>query len=142
MRLIYIRRLNFEGEKSSRERVMADDREKRRFPRLDSTHLISYTHFDDKDTPDEMGMGKTLDLSQGGVTIQAHRSFPANTGLEMVIALEDKLIRVKGRVVHSRAVGKELYDLGVCFTEVQESDQGLLMEFFQKMSPTQGPSPR
>jgi c-di-GMP-binding flagellar brake protein YcgR len=119
---------------------MADNREKRRFPRLDSTHLISYTHFDDTNRPDEMGMGRTLDLSQGGVTIQAHRAFPVNTGLEMVIALEEKLIRAKGRVVHARAVGKELYDLGVCFTEIQESDRLLLMEFFQKISPTEGPS--
>ena len=42
---------------------MPDSRDKRRFPRLDSSHLISFTHFDASDTPDDRGMAKTLDLN-------------------------------------------------------------------------------
>ncbi len=113
---------------------MAPIQERRRFPRLDSSHLISYTHYDETDTPDAMGMGKTLDLSQGGVTIQTHASFPAGTGLELVIAIEERLIKAKGRVIHSRQVEEELFDVGVCFTEIDEADRESLNQFFKKIS--------
>ena len=101
---------------------------------MDSVHLISYTQFDDAKNPVEMGMCKTLDLSQGGVTIQTHRSFPVDTGLEMVIALEERLIKPKGKVVHVRKVGTDLYDVGVCFTEIGEADRVAMVEFFRKIS--------
>ncbi|MGQ9656015.1 MAG: PilZ domain-containing protein [Thermodesulfobacteriota bacterium] len=108
--------------------------EKRRFPRLDSSHLISYTHFDQAKNPVEMGMCKTLDLSQGGVTIQTHRSFPVNSQLEMEIALEERLVKARGVIVHVREVGSQLYDVGVCFTEMNEEDRKSIMEFFGKTS--------
>ncbi len=108
--------------------------EKRRFPRVDSSHLISYTHFDEAKNPVEMGMCKSLDLSQGGVTIQTHRSFPVNTQLEMEIALEERLVKVRGTIVHVREVGRQLYDVGVCFTEMDENDRVSIMEFFGKAS--------
>ena len=113
---------------------MGETSEKRRFPRLDAVQLVSYTHFDDAENPVEMGMCRSIDLSQGGVTIQTHRFFPINTGLEMVIALEERLIRARGKVVHVREVSKDLYDVGVCFTGIGETDQQLLAAFFRKIS--------
>lgn len=113
---------------------MPDTKDKRRFPRLDSSHLISFTHFDETDTPDDQGMGKTLDLSEGGVMIQTHRAFPLNSGLEMVIALEEKILTVRGRVVHIREVGDELYDVGVSFTQIDEAEKKSLLQFFRKLS--------
>jgi len=108
--------------------------EKRRFPRVDSSHLISYTHFDQASNPVEMGMCKSLDLSQGGVTIQTHRAFPVNSQLEMEIALEERLVKARGTIVHVREVGRQLYDVGVCFTEMDEKDRQSIMEFFGKAS--------
>ncbi|MGQ9859805.1 MAG: PilZ domain-containing protein [Thermodesulfobacteriota bacterium] len=108
--------------------------EKRRFPRLGSVHLVSYTQLDKEKNPVETGMCKSLELSQGGVTIQTHIPFAVNTGLEMVIAIEERLIKSKGRVVHSRQVGRGRYDVGVCFAEVEEEDRLVMQDFFQKLS--------
>jgi c-di-GMP-binding flagellar brake protein YcgR len=115
---------------------MADTPEKRRFTRWDSVHLISYTHFDDGKNPVEMGMCKTLDLSEGGVTIQTHRSFPVDTGLEMVVAVEEHLIKPKGKVVHVRETGKDRYEVGVCFTEMDDADRSTIHDFLHRISAT------
>lgn len=40
--------------------------EKRRFPRLDSVHLVSYTQLDEDQNTLDMGICKSLDLSLGG----------------------------------------------------------------------------
>jgi hypothetical protein len=114
--------------------MMSETCEKRRFPRLDAIHLISYTHFDDTENPDEVGICRSIDLSQGGVTIQTHRFFAVNSRLEMVIALEERLIRAKGKVVHIREVAKDLYDVGVCFIGIGDADQQALAAFFRKIS--------
>lgn len=111
--------------------VMEPEKEKRRFPRLDSVNLVSYTQLDKDNNPVDMGMCKSLDLSLGGVTIRVHRSFDVNSCLEMVMALGDKLIRSSGRVVHVRRVGKDLYDVGVCFTQVEEGDRAVIENFFR-----------
>jgi c-di-GMP-binding flagellar brake protein YcgR len=108
--------------------------EKRRFPRLDSVHLVSYTQLDEDHNPVDMGICKSLDLSLGGVTIETHRTFPVNTGLEMVIAIEERLVRLRGRVVHQREVGEGKHEIGVCFTEVDEEDRAAIQDFFQKIS--------
>lgn len=108
--------------------------EKRRFPRLDSVHLVSYTQLDEEQNTLDMGICKSLDLSLGGVTIQTHRAFPINALLEMVIAIEEKLVRLKGRVVHAREAGKGKHEIGVCFTEVDEEDRAGIQHFFEKIS--------
>lgn len=106
--------------------------ERRRYPRLDSLNLLSYTHFDEKDLPENEGMGRTTDISKGGVTIQTHKSFPTDSGLEMTIALAEKIIIARGRVVHASRVDKDRYDIGVCFTQVEEEDLKALLEYFER----------
>lgn len=106
--------------------------ERRRYPRLDSLNLISYTHFDEKDLPENGGMGRTMDISKGGVTIQTHQSFSINSGLEMTIALAEKIIVARGRVVHALKVGNDLYDVGVCFSQIGEEDLKELLEYLEK----------
>lgn len=105
-------------------------KEKRRFPRLESVNLVSYTQLDDEQNPMDMGICKSLDLSVGGVTIETHKPLMVNSSLEMVIALGERLIKSKGRVVHSRKMGRERYDVGVCFNEVDEGDKAVIESFF------------
>jgi c-di-GMP-binding flagellar brake protein YcgR len=112
--------------------VMEPQEEKRRFPRLDAVNLVSYTQLDQDNNPVDMGMCKSLDLSLGGVTIRVHRSFDVNSCLEMVMALGDRLIKSSGRVVHVRRVKKDLYDVGVCFTQVEEADRAIIEAFFRE----------
>lgn len=107
--------------------------EKRRFPRLDSVHLVSYTQLDEGQNTLDMGICKSLKLSLGGITIETHRSFPVNALLELVIAMEERLVRLKGRVVHAREARKGKHEVGVCFTEVQEKDLIQINRFFEKI---------
>lgn len=68
------------------------------------------------------------------MTIETHRPFPVNGLLEMVIAIEEKLVRLRGRVVHARPTGKGKHEIGVCFSEVQEEDRAGIQHFFEKIS--------
>ena len=43
------------------------DLERRRHPRIDALELVSYENYENTKTEIMMGMGKTLDLSMGGM---------------------------------------------------------------------------
>lgn len=104
--------------------------ERRRYPRVGSHNLISYTHFDDQNVPDEGGMGRTMDLSKGGVTIQTHKPLSIDSGLEITIALAEKIITARGRVVHVDKIDGDRYDIGVNFTQIGEEDLKAILEYF------------
>jgi hypothetical protein len=72
--------------------------------------------------PDEVGIGKTLDMSEKGAKIQTHNHFPVGTNFEMVIAIEEELVEAKGRIVYRRKAGPDFYDMGISFTEIEEKE--------------------
>ena len=100
--------------------------EKRQAPRRPSDHLISYTHLDEDKKPDDVGMGKTLDVSASGVKIQTHNKFPVGTNFEMLIAVEEELIEAKGRIVHGSRVEDDFYNMGISFTEIEDRGKKFL----------------
>jgi hypothetical protein len=110
-------------------------KEKRRHRRLNSDHLISYVHLHDEYGPSEGGMGKTLNLSEGGIKMQTYLSFPVKTTLEMTIAIEDRLIKAKGSLVYLEDGGEEVYDMGISFSEMQPSEKRYLVQFIERSSP-------
>ena len=106
--------------------------EKRRYPRLDSLNLISYSRLDERELPDDGGIGRTMDLSKGGVTIQIHKPLPIHSALHLDIALEEKLIAVRGRVVHVQKLDEDRYDIGVSFLQIGDEDLKTLQEYFDQ----------
>jgi len=102
----------------------SSSKEMRRSPRLPCEHSISYYGL-------EMGAGKMLDLSKGGVKIKTNRPFIVETDVEIFLPIEERSVIVKGRVAHVKRVGK-LYDVGVYFTEIDEGNKQAVLEFFQQ----------
>jgi c-di-GMP-binding flagellar brake protein YcgR len=106
--------------------IEGESQERRQWPRFSSEHLIAYTHLDGKCRPKEMGMAKTLDLSEGGVKIQTHRQIPCNTSLHMFLAVEEILIEATGLVVHLRELTEGRYELGASFIDIEERGKRFL----------------
>ena len=99
-------------------------REMRRSPRLHCEHSISYYNL-------EMGAGKMLDLSKGGIKIKATRPLTVDTDVEMFLPIDEMSIIAKGRVARVQRTG-ELYDVGISFTEIDEGNKQSLLEYFKQ----------
>jgi hypothetical protein len=111
---------------ASRRRQTKDGEDKRQSPRRPSDHLLSYTHLGTDKKPDDVGMGKTLDVSRDGVKIQTHQTFPVGTNFEMVIAVKEQLVEATGRIVHGRKAARGFYNMGISFVDIQEQDKEFL----------------
>ncbi len=96
--------------------------ERRKTGRVPAEHLVSYVHYDDEGQPDEQGMARTFDLSEGGMVLEMRHSIDVGSGLDMRMVSGDRILEIKGRVVHSEQIGSEGWRVGVCFTDIADGD--------------------
>lgn len=106
--------------------------ERRRFVRIESLNLLSYSLCVDDKIESYGQMGRTLDVSLGGLLIQTNETFPIGTILEIKIGIKENIIRVLGRIVHSREVDEGLYDLGIEFVNVSDTDKKIISDLYKK----------
>ena len=108
------------------ERELESVREKRTSPRIRTLNLTSYTPKKGDEQRYIVSIGRTLDVSEGGVKVETHRKLADGTELDMDIAIEDKIISARGEVVHTEELKKGLYGTGIRFTSISEEDRKAL----------------
>lgn len=95
-------------------------KERRRHPRVPTSNIVSYICIDADGQPMAEGMGKTVDISQGGALLETARPVESKYILMLSIDLDKKVIETKGRVVHSRPNGSSTYLTGIKFDGTPE----------------------
>jgi hypothetical protein len=108
------------------ERDLESVREKRSSRRIRSLNLTSYTPRTGEEQQYIVSIGRTLDVSEGGVKVETHRRLANGTELEMDIAIEDRIITAKGEVVHTEELKNGLFGTGIQFTAISDEDRGSL----------------
>ena len=108
------------------ERELESVREKRTSRRIRTLNLTSYTPKKGDEQEHIVSIGRTLDVSEGGVRVETHRKLAEGTEVDMDIAIEDKIISAKGKVVHTEELKDGLYGTGICFTSISNEDQEVL----------------
>ena len=98
---------------------MGDD--KREFPRVVSVNLVSCKQIDSPEGDESMG--RTRNLSLGGILLEVHNYYPLSSVLEMQIALQEKIIQPVGRVVRLQELSGNMVEMGIKFTEISEEDR-------------------
>ena len=100
--------------------------ERRRTPRVLAEHLVSYTVLDERGETDEMGVARTLDLSEGGIVLEMTHSLDRGSHLEMKMVSGDRILEARGLVVYSKylsdCVPDNRWRVGVTFTEITGGD--------------------
>lgn len=101
-------------------------KEKRAAPRIRSLNLTSYTPRKGEQQNYIISIGRTLDVSEGGVKVETHRRLAEGTRLDMDIAVEDIIISARGEVLHAEELKTGLFGTGIRFTSIREEDRQLL----------------
>jgi hypothetical protein len=105
--------------------------EKRKHARINTVNLVSYICLDADGNELKKGMGKTLNISQGGVLLETHIPIKSEFILLMAIDLEDNLIEIKGQIAYSRPAQSGMYQTGIRFLG-PDSDQKKIISVFIK----------
>ena len=104
---------------------------KRNHPRTDSLNLISYVCIDEDNNPITQGMGRTLNVSEGGILLETHVQIDSHCTLSLKIGLEDKLIDIKGKVAYSKTGAEGNFETGIHFFEIDEEALKILKKYIK-----------
>ena len=94
-------------------------KERRSFPhRPKSVNLVYFAVYDDKNTKIQQGMGKTLNISQGGILLETRERIIDNGNLIVSLALKNEIVDLGARVAHFLSTAGGVFNTGLSFIEV------------------------
>ncbi|UCD32473.1 MAG: PilZ domain-containing protein [Desulfobacterales bacterium] len=108
--------------------------EKRKHPRTKTKNLVSYVGLDDYGNEKEQGMGKTLDISIGGILLETHFPIVSNNILLTATGTKGELINVEGKIVLNRTEDSGMYRIGIQFLEDNEKTRLFITSLIKAFS--------
>ena len=103
--------------------------EQRKYPRVETCNLISYLLIRANGEITEQGMGRALNISQGGILLETTRPIFSEHISLMSVDLDNNLIEIKGNVVYSKNNGFGMIKNGVRF----QGKHGEIIQFAAKL---------
>ena len=105
--------------------------ERRRHTRYDSLNLVSYVSSDENGNILEKGMGRTLNISKGGIMLETVVSINPRNILVLGIGLEDEIADIKGEVIYSRNCEGGKIESGIQFLDIKETSLPILERYIK-----------
>jgi hypothetical protein len=109
-------------------------REKRKHTRISSLNL-SYVCLDENNQIFKQGMGRTLNVSESGILLETHFPIDDQYIVRLILGLEEDLVEIKGRPIHTRINDEGKYEVGIEFLKSGAKTRNALKKFidtFQK----------
>ena len=101
--------------------------------RLESLNLVSFSHLDTNGRTDMEVVGRTVDLSEGGILLEIPNPLPStNAEVELTLGIQDEVIRVKGKIVHQRELDNDHFGLGISFVDLSDEDASIISRFLNE----------
>jgi len=100
-------------------------KESRKSPRVSKLCFTSVKRYDATGELEEAQIGKTLNISDGGILLETDHPLPFLAQLEIVIGLDDEMLKLKGEVVHLLKK-EDTLEMGIRFLEVSGKDREIL----------------
>jgi len=104
--------------------------EKRKDSRV-KWHNLSYICTGEKGVISNEGMGRTLDVSEGGILLETYFFIDADQSLFLTIAVGEEIVNIRGIVKHSRPGKDRMFETGVEFVETKETDLEVLRKYIK-----------
>jgi len=104
--------------------------ERRRFIRPEALNLLDYLVVDEQGRQGEYSMGRTLNVSIGGILMETHIPLPIGQQVMITLGLEDELIDIMGKIIYSTFVAGR-HQNGIEFLHVADSDRKILNHYIK-----------
>lgn len=121
------------GPPASRRTALTTRIPKPRHKRLETLNLVSLSHRDTDGRVDLEIVGRTLDLSEGGILLECSQPVPSeNNEVEVIIGIREHVIQTKGDIVHMRELEDGNVGLGIAFKELSDRDARIITDFMSE----------
>ena len=103
-----------------------DESQRRKYERKDSLNLIDYVVLGPEGNPVSRRMGRTLNVSEGGILLETHHPLKQGQSVVITIALEEDIVEINGHVVYIKPCEEELFCSGIEFAEIDTSRDSII----------------
>ena len=94
---------------------------KRKHLRVGSLNLIAYLCIDEDNNVVSQGMGRTLNVSEGGILLETHVQMDSKHTVSLTIGLEDEVVEIRGKVVFPKTGEDGKFETGIQFLEIDKT---------------------
>ena len=105
--------------------------DKRKHKRIPSLNL-SYICLDENNNIVKQGMGRTLNISESGILLETQFQIELEYLVIMSIGLQEDLLEIKGKPIHTRSNETGKFEVGIEFFEPDQDAIQLLKNFIAK----------
>ena len=116
-----------------------DQGERRKYPRIDTDSLITYSCIDGNNNALDQRMARALDVSPVGIRIETFQEIISDNIQLTSVDLDGDLIDIKGKIIYCRRAAESRYEYGISFaaSEVENTRFALkLIAACHKTEPT------
>ena len=103
--------------------------DKRKNQRIDSHNLLAYSCLDESGEVVTQGMGRTLDVSEGGILLETQARLDPENNISLTIGMEDDVMDFIGKVAYSREKADGNCEAGIQFLNMDEEKSRILRQF-------------
>ncbi len=107
----------------------AENQNRRTYPRVKNTNLVSFICLGNDGAQIDQGMGKAHDISQGGLSLLTATSIDSEFVLLIAINLNNNPIKIKGQVAYSKKVPSGDYINGIKFLGSHDKQKEIIADF-------------
>jgi len=114
------------------------DLDRRKYNRMPTYNLLSYVCLDENGSPSGEGIGKALNVGQGGIRLETY--LPVETEYIQLTTSDanEELINIKGKVIYSESAEPQVFHIGVNFNEPNEKIREFVVDMVRVFSLQKG----
>jgi len=123
--------------------------ERRRHPRIETSNVVTYVCVDEDGNEIAEGYGTTRDLSLGGILLETNQPVESPYILLLDIDLQENMLEVRGKVVHSTEMAPGVFQNGISFVDTEERQREIVRSFVKtharhkvRAGKQEGPQPK
>ena len=105
---------------------------KRKHQRFESLNL-SYVCLDENKKVVTQGMGRTLNISESGILLETHFPIEPEYLVMLTIGLEEDLLDINGKPIHSRSNDDGKFEVGIEFLDPDKDSILVLKDFIKRL---------
>jgi hypothetical protein len=106
--------------------------EHRKFERSDTLNFLAYSCLNEKDGSNtQQGIGRTLNISEGGVLLETNIPLDPAQTISLTIALKDKVIDVKGQILWCKESAGGFFMSGIEFYGMEQDACPILNQYLE-----------
>ena len=118
------------------------DLKRRKFQRERTLNLVDYILLGEDGGHLSRGMGRTRNVSEGGLLLETHRPLQNGQTILITLGLKDDMVQLRGRVMHQEPPAsfseETRYCAGVKFTAVNKEGIGSLKNYIRALKAQYG----